>query len=141
MKVDIRSNEVFYKIQWSKIIPYEKYSASRILPELPGIICILKNRRPDPEPLIFFECWRDGLRDGLRIFMDPNRKKFSDILERIRELELMYMYTIIDTTPRDIQDILFFLINTYKPPFNNTSTFKDSGRFRGINVKELFTVS
>ena len=82
-----------------------------------------------------------GLRDGLRIFMDPNRKKFSDILEQIRELELMYMYTIIDTTPRDIQDILFFLINTYKPPFNNTSTFKDSGRFRGINVKELFTVS
>ena len=59
MKVDIRSNEVFYKIQWSKIIPYEKYSSSRILPELPGIICIMKNRRPDPEPLIFFECWRD----------------------------------------------------------------------------------
>lgn len=138
MKKSISRGDVFYTIAWSKFFDYDKYSALRILPELSGIICLV-HKRPsgEPEYLICYECWRDGLRMGLRNFMDVIYSRFPEITTEILKHDVMYKYAIVDTSTMDIKDIMFWFMNAYKPKFNNYQEFCDSKRYKNIFVREI----
>jgi hypothetical protein len=138
MKKKVNGKTVQYHLMWSPVYPYDKHEASRILPELPGIICILETKpRQVQNGIFFFSCWRDGLRVGLRNLFDPMFSKIPDFNDKIKNRILSYKYSVVETNMDDMDDIIFWLTSVYKPEFNNTQEFKDSGRYKFIQINEL----
>ena len=138
MKKRVNDCNVYYTIMWSPVFPYDKYHATRILPELAGVICLMeKNSVGVPKCLLFYSCWRDGLRMGIKNLFDPIFSKIPDIREMLIGRNLLYKYTVIDTTPVDMKDIMYWLILSYRPEFNNYKGFKESGRYEKIYVRQM----
>ena len=137
MKKKIYNKSVIYYIMWSPLYTYDRFSASRILPELPGLLCIMEDTPGDPGYLLFYNCWREGLRHGLRIFFDPMFSKLPAIRDSIKDRTLLYKYTVIDSNPLDMKDIMCLLIMKYQPAFNDLQNFSDSGRHDDISLNEM----
>jgi len=138
MKKTVVNDDVFYTIAWSRLIEYDKHSASRILPEMPGILCLLERLpRGAMKYLIFYGCWRDGLRMALKNFLDPDFTKFPAINAGLKGRSMFYRYTVVDTSMQDMQDIMFWLIRTYTPEFNAVEGFEDSRRYKNISIREM----
>ncbi len=137
MKKDVSGRNVFYSLKWSKLHKYDKYSATRIAPDLPGILAIAYIEDGNLEYLLFFGCWRNGFRTELKRMFDPDQTKFPALIDSYRHDRLFFKYCNVDTKPEDIQDILYYLFKTYEPRFNNFRDFHDSQRYQNISVKEL----
>ncbi len=138
MEKNVIGEDVFFQIAWSPTNQFDKYRALGI-PEMSGLICMLNKieNKADPEYLIFYSCWRDGLRKGLKDITDPDRKRFPDIIKCIEEDALLYKYTVIDSKIGDMNDIMYWLIREYAPILNNTVDFCDSKRYKHIYLKEF----
>lgn len=135
MKKKINDRKVFYDIAWSPLVKYEKYDAMKI-PELAGIISFEEKNRKGITPLLVYACWRDGLRVGIRRLMDRLYTPFLGITSSLEEIsDLYYRYTMVDSSPQDMKDIIFWLIRNYNPRLNSQG-FEDSGRYEDISVKE-----
>jgi hypothetical protein len=50
---------------------------------------------------------------------------------------MFYRYCVVDTSPQDLRDIMFWLIKEYKPKLNDIKDFADSKRYMNIFVKEI----
>lgn len=137
MKKDIRGQDAYYSIEWSRLFEYDKYEARRVLPELPGIIWIQNRINKKMETSLFYACWRDGLRVGLAKLMDDLVLKHNGLREKLIEHDLFFQYCIVDTSPLDIQDVMFWLIKDHKPALNDIKGFSDSKRYMNIFVKEI----
>lgn len=138
MKKSVLENNVFYTIAWSKDFSYEKHSASRILPELAGILCLMeKARRGEPGYLLFYSCWSEGLRMGLKNLMDPVISPSKWLQQQLEGRSMLFKYTIVESSPLDMQDVMYWLIHEYSPLLNSLEEFSDSKRYRDIYVKEL----
>ncbi|MCL1865292.1 MAG: hypothetical protein FWF73_05715 [Spirochaetes bacterium] len=137
MKKDTREKNVYYSINWSRLFAYDKYEARRVLPELPGIIWIQNKIERRMETSLFYACWRDGLRVGFSKLMDDLILKHNDIREKLIQYDMFYKYCVIDTNPKDIRDVMFWLIKEYKPILNDNKDFQDSKRYMNIFVKEI----
>lgn len=134
MKKKIVSNEAYYTIAWSPVIAFNKYSITRVLPELPGIVLFSRNSK-GRKPIFIYGCWREGIRLGIKYLFDPAFSKVPKIAYELLDDALYFKYTVIDTDIKDMQDVMSLLILKYKPQFNNTS-FKDSGRYAVIHLRE-----
>ncbi len=137
-KKDVRGDDAYYSIEWSRIFEYDRFTARRVMPELPGIVWLQHPVKNQMESLLFFACWRDGLRVGLRKLLDEtfiNTGK-DNLREKLYTHELHYRFTVIDTSPLDIQDLMYWMIKEYNPLYNDISTFTDSKRYLNIFVKE-----
>jgi len=133
----IHGKEVFYTIAWTPIVTYDRFNASRILPELPGIAEILSIEEGGHKTLMFLECWREGLRSGLKNLLEADSPVFGDIRRRLNEYDTAFRFTEVTTSPHDLKDIMYWLIQATHAPFNNVEAFTDTGRYRAINVKEI----
>lgn len=130
----ISGDSVYYKIAWSPVYRYDKYEAMKVVTELPGIICLMHvDRKTDF--LIFYSCWRDGCRGGLKKFLNSEITAFPEILKSISGKKIYYKYTVVEGNISDMKDIMHQLIAIYKPEFNNHE-FKDSERYRTITLTE-----
>ncbi|MGL4369034.1 MAG: hypothetical protein ACRCUT_05090 [Spirochaetota bacterium] len=137
MKKTVKNESVHYLIEWSAPFEYDRITAARILPDMPGILFISEKKGRDHFPMLCFACWREGLRSGLKDLMDELFTKFPDTVKELKARGFYYRYTVVDTTPHDMQDIMFWLINTYQPEFNNSRGFGDSRRYSDISVREI----
>jgi hypothetical protein len=138
MKKTVLENNVYYTVAWSPMRMYDKHAASRILPELAGIVCLLREQKKEEHDyLMFLACWRNGLRLSLKNFMDPLFSKYKDIATRLESEKVLYKFTVVDTSPSDMQDAMYGLIRTYQPEYNNIGEFQDSKRYKNIFVKEI----
>jgi len=138
MKKDVRGDDAYYSISWSRLFEYDRFTARRVMPELPGIVWLLHPVKKEMESLLFYACWRDGLRVGLRKLLDDSFLNTGK--DHLREIllthELHYRFAVIDTSPLDIQDLMFWMIKEYKPLYNDEHKFTDSKRYMNIFVKE-----
>ena len=135
MKKEIHRGNVHYTIDWSPHTDYDKFRV-RGLPDTPGIVELFHRHAPGSlESLIFLDCWREGLRTGIAMFMDPLVPRLEDIRTQICDLDLVYRFCPVETSPRDLKDILHWLIRTYKPKYNNHE-YSCSRRYDAIAVTE-----
>jgi hypothetical protein len=137
MKKTVIGNEVYFTLAWSPIHPYDRHEAMRKMPELSGIIALMYQTQSRLEYLIFYSCHRDGCRVGFRRFMDPYSTRYPEIVKELDLSNLLYKFTVVDEgSLMDMQDILYWLIRTYRPRYNEP-TFKDSQRFENIYINEV----
>ncbi|MDY6967106.1 MAG: hypothetical protein SVR08_00420 [Spirochaetota bacterium] len=137
MKKSILKDDVFYTVVWSPLIPYDKYRAGGI-PEMPGLICLLqKNPHQNFEYLLFYSCWRDGLRMGLKNLLDPNYSIIPELIKTVIENKIVYKYSTIDSSPLDMKDIMYWMIKEYQPIYNNVMDYEDTKRYKNIYVREM----
>jgi hypothetical protein len=136
MKKDTRGQDVYFSINWSRLFTYDKYEARRVLPELPGIIWIQHKIGKTMETALFYACWRDGLRVGLSKLMDDLVLKHNDLREKLIQYDMFFRYCVVDTSPGDLRDIMFWLIKEYKPTLNDRKDFQDTKIYINIFVKE-----
>ncbi len=137
MKKRVHGQEVYYTLAWSPVKAYDRFSASRFLPELPGIVEIISIENGAFRTLMFLECWREGLRSGIKNLMEPDSPKFRDIRRELARYDIAYRYTEVNSSPNDLRDIMHWLIQATSAPFNNVTGFTHTGRYRIINVKEI----
>ena len=138
MKRKPSDSGIIYDIEWSKPFPYDRFSASRVLPEMPGILFFSEKRGSDYWPLLLFASWREGLRGGMRNLMDETFSAMPKTSVEMKAKKLYYRYAVIDSSPLDMKDILFWLIRTYEPEFNSARNFTDSNRYEKIAVSERY---
>jgi len=136
MKKHVYGDEAYYKITWSPLYRYEKYSAGRILPEMAGILCLQERDCPGEGIIFFYGCWRSGCRIGLKNLLDDMISPHPFLRDSIDTEKLYFRYTVIDTCYQDLQDVLYWLTRTYQPPMNDHENFRDSQRYSGISVAE-----
>ena len=137
-KKNVRGDDVYYFLEWSRLFEYDRFTARRVMPELPGIVWLMYPEKKETVNLLFYACWRDGLRVGLRKLLDDSfiNTGREDLREILLDHELQYRFCVIDTSPLDIQDIMFWMIKEYKPVYNDITTFSDSKRYMNIFIKE-----
>ncbi|MCL1911213.1 MAG: hypothetical protein FWG13_03300 [Leptospirales bacterium] len=140
MEKRILDNKAYYKIWWSPLEKYDRHILSRLMPEMPGIAGLFIKEGDELFPLLFLGCWQDGIRDLVKNFMDPlsiHYKELRGEIEKKTEMEDIHIaYTVIETSPKDIQDVLHCLIQTHRPA-NNSQSFSNSGRYKNVYVEEL----
>jgi hypothetical protein len=135
MKKKIIRDSVYYDIAWSPLYTYDKYDAMKRLPELAGILAFFEKGPAGVESLLFYTCWRDGLRVGMRRLIDPAYTPQKEITEKLNSYNLSYRYTVVDSSPGDMSDILAWLIGGYKPLLNSPD-YNGSGRYDKFFVRE-----
>ncbi len=135
MKKIIRSENAFYSISWSPFEKYDRHILTRIMPELPGITGLFYQEKGKYVPVLFLECWRDGIRGGIKNFMDPVFQKFRGLRESVDIEKVWISFTVITSSASDLADILYCLINTYRPELNSL-LFTHSGRYKNVYLSE-----
>lgn len=136
MEKTIQDKDVFYKITWSESRPCNRH-VIRGIPSMPGIVCLFTEKSSVQKYLLFYGCWKSGLRVGLRNLLDPDLTPFHELIKLSEKQELLFRYTMIDTHPLDVKDIMYWLIKEYLPKYNNSEDFNDSERYKDIYLKEL----
>ena len=137
MKKEVIGNGVFFVIEWSEYYKYERISSGRILPDMPGIIHFADQSRPVQENLMIFAAWREGLRSGMKNIFDPLFTPFPSMVEDFSSRDLMFRYCVIDSSPEDMKDVMFWLLQSYNPKYNDTKRFDDTKRYRDISIREV----
>jgi hypothetical protein len=138
MKKNVRGDEVYYHIEWSRMFVYDRHSVTRLIPEMPGLVFMQHRVNRKMVNMLVLACWRDGCRVGIKKLMDEYSTTYVSIRERLSESDVYFRYTVIDTSLNDIKDIMYWLIKEYKPELNNVTGFTDSKRYINIYVKESF---
>jgi hypothetical protein len=134
-KKTVKEN-VYYNLTWSKPTLCNRHTVMGI-PGMAGIVCLYQERGNLIDYLLFYACWKSGVRNGLRDLLDPNFSQFPKLMKLSDEKNLIFKYTVIDTNPKDMQDIMFWLIKEYNPSLNNSDEFTDSMRYKEIFLKEF----
>lgn len=135
MKKTIISDNAYYSISWSPFEKYDRHVLTRILPELPGITGLFYQDKGKYKPVLFLECWRDGIRGGIKNFMDPVFQKYKELREAVDMEKVWISFTVITSSPYDLADILYCLIHQYRPELNSL-LFRHSGRSKNIYLTE-----
>jgi hypothetical protein len=108
-----------------------------VLPDMPGILHFAERTGGVQKNILLFASWRDGLRAGVKNLFDPMFSNMPGIRDDLSDRDnLLFRYTVIDTSPQDMQDIFFWLLKSYTPLRNNSAAYQDSKRFTEICVKE-----
>lgn len=134
---NIFEDDVYYKISWSKPYMCNRHVISGI-PILPGIVFLYQEEKGIINSLLYYACWKSGIRIGVRNLLDPDFTLFPELIKLSDDKDLLFRYAVIDTHFLDVKDILYWLIREYVPKYNNEKEFKDSERYKEIYLKELY---
>ncbi len=137
MKKKVLGDNAYFTVEWSELIKYDKHHASRVLPELAGVLYFYDVKGNFKEDVLCFGCWREGLRMEMRNLFDSYFTKFPYLTDELRKKNLYYKFCVLDSSPADMKDVMYFLISTNKPILNNPAEFSDSKRYSEICVDEI----
>lgn len=135
MEKVIKDKNVYYDITWSQTKNCNRHSVLGI-PSMPGIACLFQEKQNVITYLLFYACWKSGVRNGIRDLLDPGFSQFPELIELSEKKDLKYKYAIVDTHYLDMQDIMYWLIKEYNPILNNLKDFTDSKRYKDIYLME-----
>ncbi|MDA3898919.1 MAG: hypothetical protein PF637_00215 [Spirochaetes bacterium] len=136
MEKKIKGTDAYYAIGWSKSFDYNRITASRILPDLPGILFFTDNGKGAMRPLLAYATWREGLRTAMRDLFDDMFSKCKAIMPYGERKNLIYRYAVIDSTKHDLHDVFYWVLRNYNPELNIVKGFKPTSRYKNIYVIE-----
>ncbi len=139
MEKKINNDDVYYKIAWSHGQLFDRHIVSGI-PILPGIVCLYQEQGGLTNYLLFYSCWKNGIRIGLRNILDPDFSEFRELIELSNKEKLFFRYAVVDSHFLDVKDIMYWLIREYNPLYNDISNFADSKRYKDIYLKETWII-
>ncbi|GBU28190.1 hypothetical protein R84B8_01748 [Treponema sp. R8-4-B8] len=129
-----KNGDAYYSVEWSPLSKADRYEIITKVPALAGVFEIYwmdENNRLR----LFFVGKTDygGLRSELRRLTDPELCKDNEKTRKIlEEKEIWYRYALTDSS-NVMADVLWFFMQTYFP---ETTSFKHSGRYNNIFLKE-----
>jgi hypothetical protein len=137
---EIRKEEdgrsVYFTITWSKLRKADKYDIHRAVPAMGGM-CELyyKDRYGKLNLFCVSRSWYGGLRSNIRELTDPLIEKDPRRLQVLLEYkdEIYYRYSLTESL-NDMNDILFFFMETYAP---GSKVTEPSGRYDKVFVNEV----
>jgi len=129
-----KNGDAYYSVEWSPLSKADRYEIITKVPALAGIYEIYWMDEENHLRLFFLgKTDYGGLRSEIRRLTDPELCKDNEKTRKILdEKEIWYRYTLTDSA-NEMADVLWYFMRTYFP--ENTS-FKNSGRFNNILLKE-----
>jgi hypothetical protein len=129
-----KNGDAYYSVEWSPLSKADRYEIITKVPSLAGIYEIYWMDEENHLRLFFLgKTDYGGLRSEIRRLTDPELCKDNEKTRKILdEKEIWYRYTLTDSA-NVMADVLWYFMRTYFP--ENTS-FKNSGRFNNILLKE-----
>jgi hypothetical protein len=129
-----KNGDAYYSVEWSPLSKADRYEIITKVPALAGVFEIYW--MDESNRLRLFSVGKTdygGLRSELRRLTDPELCKDNEKTRKILdEKEIWYRYTLTDSS-NEMADVLWFFMQTYFP---ETNSFKHSGRFNNIFLKE-----
>jgi hypothetical protein len=138
MKCDITATEkgknIYYFVQWSTLSKADRHDIITKVPALAGIFEIYwMDERKRLRLFAVGKTIYGGLRSEIRRITDPELCKDDEKARKIlEEKEIWYRYALTDSS-NVMSDVIWFFMQNYFP---EKTSFKHSGRFENIFVKE-----
>jgi hypothetical protein len=136
IKKEEEGRNVYFTISWSKLRKADKYDIHRAVPAMGGM-CELyyKDRYGKLNLFCVSRSWYGGLRSNIRELTDPLIEKDPRRLQVLLEYkdEIYYRYSLTESL-NDMNDILFFFMETYSP---GSKVTEPSGRYDKVFVNEV----
>jgi hypothetical protein len=129
-----KKGSVYFTIFWSHLRKSDKYEIIGSVPSDAGIYELYSMDYKGKLNLYFFgKSWYGGLRNELRVHMDPELETDAARREKLEKFDCYYRYSLVGSND-DMADILFFFAMTYFP---GSQAYKPSGKYETIYVKEI----
>ena len=131
-----KDDDGYFTVRWSPLYKADKYEIHKIVPAVGGVAELYY--RDEKGKLFLFRCarsWYGGLRAVIRESTDyelEKDEKLRAIVEKHKD-RLYYRYSCCDIKD-DLDDVLFFLYETYAPGKHKV---EHSGRYNRIFMKEI----
>jgi len=129
-----KNGDAYYSVEWSPLSKADRYEIITKVPALAGIYEIYWMDEENHLRLFFLgKTDYGGLRSEIRRLTDPELCKDNEKTRKILdEKEIWYRYTLTDSA-NVMADVLWYFMQTYFP---EKTSFKNSGRFNNISLKE-----
>jgi len=129
-----KNGDAYYSVEWSPLSKANRYDIITKVPALAGVYEIYW--MDESNRLRLFDVGKTdygGLRSELRRLTDPELCKDNEKKRKILdEKEIWYRYALTDSS-NVMADVIWYFMQNYFPEI---TTFKDSGRFNNIFLKE-----
>lgn len=131
----VKRENVYYTLNWSRLMEADKYSVNKGTPAMAGIIELYFLDEYKKLRILRREhVWYGGVRSRLREAVDPTLELKDKPLQKLLEKSKLFCrYTLSESIP-DMSDIIFFLPNAPVRPGGETD---HSGRYKKIFVNEV----
>lgn len=131
--IDEDRANVYYTINWSRLMKVDKYDILKKVPSMAGMVEIyFMDEKKKLNKFYFGRTWLSGLRATIRMVTDPDLITDDAQKKILREKECFFRYTLCGSDA-DMQDLLFFFAEIFHEGKSDES---HSGRYKKIFVKE-----
>lgn len=132
--VDASSACAYFTVRWSHLEKAERYQVIGSVPALPGIFELYyQDEHKRLHLLLVSKAWYGGLRAAIRKRMDPELEVDPARRKILETYGCLYRYCLVSSR-RDMDDLLFFFSETYRP---GSGMMSHSGRYEQIFVEEI----
>jgi hypothetical protein len=134
LKKEVDAGNAYYTLGWSPILKAERHQIIGSVPAVAGLFELYYKDKGGGLNLFHLgNAWYGGLRSWIRGATDPAVETDAHRREILTNHDIYYRYSMSNSHP-DIQDVLFFLGDTYNRANN---PHRPSGRYRSIFVNEV----
>jgi hypothetical protein len=131
---EVEAGNAYFTVSWSALTKADRFQIIRSVPAVAGIFELYY--MDSGQGLNLFQlgnAWYGGLRSWIRSATDPSLVTRPEQRRILADFPCYYRYTASNSY-RDIQDVLFFLGETYFPRRRDR---RHSGRYMNIMVNEI----
>jgi hypothetical protein len=134
LKKDVDAGSVYYTLCWSAVTKAERHQIIGSVPAVAGLFELYYKDKSGGLNLFHLgNAWYGGLRSWIRGATDPAVESDPRRREILKTHDVYYRYCMSNSHP-DIQDVLFFLGDTY---YRQSNPHQPSGRYKEIFVNEV----
>lgn len=131
---EVDAGNAYFTLAWSPILKADRHQIIGSVPAVAGLFELYYQDKSGGLNLFHLgNAWYGGLRSWIRGATDPDVESHPGRRKILGTFPIYYRYSMSNSHP-DIQDVLFFLGDTYNPENN---PHHPSGRYENIFVNEV----
>ncbi len=131
---EVNEGNAYFTVRWSPILKADRHQIIGSVPAVAGLFELYYQDKSGGLNLFLLgNAWYGGLRSWIRGATDPTVETDPGRRKILNDHPCYYRYCMSNSHP-DIQDVLFFLGDTY---FAGKNPHQPSGRYENIFVNEV----